>query len=96
MPPVTSVINLRGEQGSLLISDTNAHTGSWANFVAVTDVVVANLVMPKEEGTVADYYAITYPQGFVFDGPIRSITLTSGKARMYNYIDPKKVAAINK
>ena len=88
-----SILNLRSEQGGLLIQDTDAHTGSWANFVVIQDAVIANIVMPKEEGDVAGYYGITYPQGFVFDGPIDSITLASGKVRMYNYVDPSKNAA---
>ena len=90
------VLNLRSEQGGLLIADTAAHTGSWAQFVVITDVTLTAIVMPKEESDASGYLGVVYPQGFVFDGPISGITLGSGKARMYNYIDPARVAAINK
>ena len=96
MPQVKSVMNLRSEQGSLVIADTAEHLGDWANFVVIVDAVLAAIVMPKEEGDVADYIGVIYPQGFVFDGPIDSITLSAGTVRMYNFIDPKKAAAINK
>lgn len=88
-----SVMNLRSEQGGLIIADTNPHTGQWANFVVIVDAQLTAIDMPKEEGDVAEYYGVVYPQGFVFDGPIHSITLASGKVRMYNYIDPSQVAA---
>ena len=93
-----SVKNLRGEQGTFTISDTTQYPvapaeAQWANFVAITDVVIAAIELPKESGDVAALLGVVYPQGFVFDGPIHSITLTSGVARMYNFIDPSKEAA---
>lgn len=88
MAPRNSVTNLRGEQGTFTISDAQPHEGNWANFVVIVDAVLAAATLPKESGDAAALIGVIYPQGFVFDGPISSITLTSGVVRMYNYIDP--------
>lgn len=87
----TSVKNLRSEQGSIVVVDGSVE-GQFANFVAMTDVTITAIDMPKEGGDVTDYYGITYPQGFIFDGPIISATVT-GTARFYNFIDPSVDAA---
>lgn len=86
-----SIKNLRGEQGSHTVTDGSVE-GQFANFVAITDVTITAIEMPKEEGDVAQFYGVTYPQGFIFDGPIFSATVT-GTARFYNFIDPSKEAA---
>lgn len=87
------ITNLRGEQGTLCISDTSAHPGSWACFVVIEDAELTTIVMPGEEGIVADYTGVSYPQGFVLYGPISSITLKSGKVQMHNLTDPSRATA---
>ena len=97
MPQNKSVMNLRSEQGSLAINDTALHTNTkhWAQFVVIVDAAIAAIVMPKEESDASAYLGVIYPQGFVFDGPIESITLASGTVRVYNFIDRAQAAAIN-
>lgn len=96
MPAVKSITNLRGEQGTHTISDTATHEGSWANFVVIVDATIATIDLPKESGDAAALVGVIYPQGFVFDGPIDSISLSGGVVRMYNFIDPAQAAAINR
>ena len=93
-----SVKNLRGEQGTFTISDTAEYPvapadDQWSQFVVIVDATLAAIDLPKESGDVAALLGVVYPQGFVFDGPIHSITLAGGVVRMYNFIDPSKEAA---
>jgi hypothetical protein len=69
-----------GQNGSLLITDTNAHTG---NFFALSFVVASTLtaLTGNVTGTVT---GITYPAGFTIYGNFTSITLASGTAFAYN------------
>ena len=93
MPKTGSIMNLRGEQGTLIVSDTSAHAGSWASMLVLEDAVLTTATMPGEEGTVATYAGISYPQGFVLYGPFTSITLASGTVQMHNLADPSRPAA---
>jgi len=97
MPATNKVFNLRGEQGTVGLATTtktDAVQGHhWAAFLVHADAVLSAIVMPKDAGSAA-YLGITYPQGYVFYGPISSITLASGTIQLFNFIDPSQAAAI--
>lgn len=92
MPPRTSVVNLKGEQGTEGVG-AGTYEGQWDCFQVISDAVVSDLAMPKEYGTVALYEGVTYPQGFVFYGLMTEITVDSGVIKLFNVGDPSISAA---
>jgi hypothetical protein len=95
MPQVKSVMNQRGEQGSVSVNAGTSPDGSYADFVVMQDCTVTALTMSKESNNVDDYNG-DYPQGFVFYGPLEKVTITSGVIMLHNFIDPLNAAQIRK
>ena len=70
-----------GRLGALYITDTNAHTGTFASIHAVSTTIIATLVGENLSGT---WTAIPLNAGDTIYGVFTSITLTSGKVIAYN------------
>lgn len=90
--PDVKIKNLRGEQGSVSVNAEASVTGVYSDFVVMQDCTVAAITMLKE-GNDADDYIGDYPQGFVFYGPLTSVTLTAGVVMLHNQVDPLRLAS---
>jgi len=83
---------LCGQNGTLIIDDTNAHTGlSGAEFIAMTDTVISVCTGVDAAGNAVDFEAtynwVTIKAGVPIIAPdgceINAITLTSGSIALY-------------
>lgn len=71
----------QAQNGSEVIDDTSAHTGTWGGMLVLNDTVISavseDYAVNKDGQT-----AITLPAGLYLPGYFNSITLTSGVVKM--------------
>jgi hypothetical protein len=72
-----------GENGGIIIQDTNAKTGNFNCIYPLEDSVIAAATTPDFTGSLA---GLTLLAGVPFYGRVTSITLTSGKVIAYTQI----------
>lgn len=66
------------------INDTSAYEGKWIYMHVIADAEIASML---EAGIdIPEMAGVTLTSGFVYYGPITSITLTSGHVKMFNEI----------
>ena len=70
-----------GQNGSILIDDTNAHTGPFAAITALEDAAVD--VSECDMSFITDVADFTIPKGTTIFGRFTSIELDSGKVIAY-------------
>ena len=70
-----------GQNGSILIDDTNAHTGPFAAITALEDAAVD--VSECDMSFITDVADFTIPKGTTIFGKFASIELDSGKVIAY-------------
>ena len=76
----TFVRNQPGPNGSVYITDTDAHAGSWMAVQAVAAAVIDPFVADDVSGTLT---TVPIPAGVTIYGLFTSIKLTSGKVIAY-------------
>ncbi len=79
----SNIRNLKGENGGIYITDTNAHTGDFDAITALEVAVIATLVSDNISGTLT---SVPLPAGVTIYGRFSSIDLASGKVIAYNRI----------
>jgi len=79
--------NLQGEAGGNFFGDTANHVGNWLVLIAITDVEIESIEMPKFEG-VPNLASISLTAGTYLVGNITQIKLTSGIAQLITATNP--------
>ena len=79
--------NLQGEAGGNFFGDTANHEGNWQVLIAVTDLEIESIEMPKFEG-VLNLASVSLAAGTYLVGNITQIKLTSGIAQLILATNP--------